>query len=159
MGLSPGPGHRFEPRLRPQCHQCLWIRLTAASMWVKVAQLPYWPSRGRQVLHQRWIWGIACRQESMQASPPWLWNPGQTSPEVQTGVSVAPQKGHVSSKKFKKKKLKLVQTEAHFTVKIPVWSLNYNLIQLILIIIKLAEFLSQNFLVKNNFLLFNLFLT
>ena len=25
----------------------------------------------------------ADRQESMQATPPWLWNPGQTSPEVQ----------------------------------------------------------------------------
>ena len=42
-------GHRFEPRLRPQCHQCLWISLTAASMWVKVAQLPCWHRRSAGV--------------------------------------------------------------------------------------------------------------
>ena len=37
-----------------------------------------------------------------QGNPPWLWNPGQMSPEVQnkTRVSVAPQKGLVSSKIF-----------------------------------------------------------
>ena len=56
---------------------------------------------GRQEVG-RLIWGIARRRESMQASPPWLWNPGQTSPEVQNWVSVAPQKGHVSSKNLKK---------------------------------------------------------
>ena len=48
-----------------------------------------WPSRGWQMLHQRWIWGIARRQESMQVGdPPWLWNAGQVSPEVQNrGIS------------------------------------------------------------------------
>ena len=40
MGSSPGIGHRFKLRLRPRCHQCLWIRLTAANMWGKMAQLP-----------------------------------------------------------------------------------------------------------------------
>ena len=41
----------------------------------------------------------------MQArDPPWLWNPGETSPEVQTEVSVAPRKALMSSKNFKKKK-------------------------------------------------------
>ena len=85
---SLGPGHKFELQLWPRCHQCLWIRLTAASMWVKVAWLSCRLSRGRQVSHQRWIWGMARRQESMQASPPWLWNPGQMSPEVQNrGIS------------------------------------------------------------------------
>ena len=35
--------------------------------------------------------------------PPWLSNPEQTSPEVKkSGVSVAPQKGLVSSKNFQK---------------------------------------------------------
>ena len=29
--------------------------------------------------------------------PPWLWSPGQTSLKVQTGISVAPQKGLMSS--------------------------------------------------------------
>ena len=28
------------------------------SMWIKKAQLPCWPSRGRQVSHQSWNWGI-----------------------------------------------------------------------------------------------------
>ena len=45
----------------------IWIRLMAASIWVKVAQPPCWPSRGQQVSHQRWISGIARRQDSMQA--------------------------------------------------------------------------------------------
>ena len=29
-------------------------------------RLPCWPLYSQQVSHQRWIWGIACRQESMQ---------------------------------------------------------------------------------------------
>ena len=41
------------------------------------------PLYSQQVLHQRWIWGLACKQESLQArNPPRLWYPGQTSPEV-----------------------------------------------------------------------------
>ena len=37
--------------------------------------------------------GIAQEQWSIQAKdPPWLWNPGQTSPEVHSGISVALQK-------------------------------------------------------------------
>ena len=48
-------------------YQCLY-----ASRWIEMARLP----RGQQVLHQRWI---RCKWEN----PPWLWNPRQTSPEVQ----------------------------------------------------------------------------
>ena len=45
-----------------------------------------WLPRGQQVSHQRWIWGIHCMQVK---DPPWLWNPGQTSPEVQNrGINV-----------------------------------------------------------------------
>ena len=47
---------------------------------------------------------ISRRQESMQVrNLPWLWNPGQMS---ETGVSVAPQKGLISSKKNLKQNLK-----------------------------------------------------
>ena len=31
-------------------------------------QLPYWPPRGQQVLHQRWISGICCAQARKHAS-------------------------------------------------------------------------------------------
>ena len=53
-------------------------------------RLPCWPSRGQQVSHQRWIWGIHCMQVTKHArrDPPWLWNPEQMSPEVQKrGIS------------------------------------------------------------------------
>ena len=38
-----------------------------------------------------------------QGDQPWLWNPRQTVPDVQTGVSVAPQKRLMFSKKLKQK--------------------------------------------------------
>ena len=66
-------------------------------------------SRGWQVLQQMWIWRIACRQESMQViNPPWLWNQGQTSPEVQNRGISGPTKEHIyvylqKEKKEKKK--------------------------------------------------------
>ena len=37
-------------------------------------------------------------------NPPWLWNPGQTSPQVQNRGISGPRKGLMSSKNFKKKK-------------------------------------------------------
>ena len=54
----------------------------------KNTRLSCWPPKGQQVLHQRWVWG-SHRRESMQVKdPPWLWNPGQTSPEVKKrGIS------------------------------------------------------------------------
>ena len=56
-------------------HQCLQTRLGLA--W-----LPCWPPYSQQVSHQRGIWG-SHKWESTQKGSPWLWNPGQTSPEVQ----------------------------------------------------------------------------
>ena len=42
-------------------------------MW-ECDRLSCWPSRCQQVLHQRWIWGIQCRHERVQArNPPWLY--------------------------------------------------------------------------------------
>ena len=104
MGSSPGPGHRFEPRLRHWCHQCLWICLTAASMWVKVARLP----RGQQVSHQRWIWGIARRQESMQVSPPWLLKPRADITRSPKQGYQWPHKKDICYPKIKKKQKKNV---------------------------------------------------
>ena len=47
---------------------------------------------------------IACRPQNTQVrDPPWLWNPGKHHQKSKTGVSVAPQKGLLSSKNLKKK--------------------------------------------------------
>ena len=58
-------------------------------------QLPCWPI----------FWGIVGRQESVQArNPPWLWNPGQTSPEVQNrSISGPTKRTHVLQKFIKKR--------------------------------------------------------
>ena len=47
---------------------------------------------------------IECRQESIQVrDPPWLWNPGQRSPEVQnSGISNSTKRTFVVQKHFKK---------------------------------------------------------
>ena len=51
---------------------------------------------------------VACRQESVQArNPPWLWNPGQTSPEVQNRGASGPTKRTYVLQKFKKEKKKI----------------------------------------------------
>ena len=77
---------------------------TSASKWVRKARLPCWPSRGRQVLHQWGIWGRAYTWESMQVrDPPWLWKPGQASPEVHNRSISGHKKGHMTSKKCLKK--------------------------------------------------------
>ena len=56
--------------------------------------LPCWPSRGQQVSHQKWIWGIHCAQmtSTQVRDPPWLWNPEQTSSEVQNRIISYPTK-------------------------------------------------------------------
>ena len=88
---------KFEPEPPPM------LADVSASMWIKKARLPCWPLYSQQVLHERWIWGIARRQESMQVkNPSWLWNPGQISPGIKIGISVAPEKGHVFQNFLKK---------------------------------------------------------
>ena len=41
---------------------------TCTSLWIKTAQPPFWPPRGQQVLHQRWISEINCSQATKHAS-------------------------------------------------------------------------------------------
>ena len=47
-----------------------------------------------------------------QGNPPWLWSPGQMLPEAQNGLSVAPEKGLMSSKNFfqKNKRIKVLNS-------------------------------------------------
>ena len=40
----------------------------ACTAWIKKAWLQSWPSRGQQVLHQRWIWGINFMQMMRHAN-------------------------------------------------------------------------------------------
>ena len=55
-----------------------------------------------------WIWGIACRWESIQArDPAWLWNQGQTSSKVQNKSISGPTKRTQVFKKKKSKKRRL----------------------------------------------------
>ena len=71
-------------------------------MWIGTAWLPYWPPSGQQVSHQRWIEdSVACMWWSMQVRDPLsLWNPGQTSPEVQNKGISGPTKKLMSSNLF-----------------------------------------------------------
>ena len=67
---------------------------TCGSMWIKETLLQYWLSRGKQVSHQRWAWGIHCMKMTRHASEGSIltWNPGQTPPEVQTKSISGPTK-------------------------------------------------------------------
>ena len=77
---------------------------TSVGMWIKKAWLPCWSLYSQQVSQQRWIWGIAHRQESVQVrNPYWLWNSGQTSPEVQNrGISGLTKRTYVLQKFYMK---------------------------------------------------------
>ena len=70
----------------------------SAGMWIWKARLTWWPLYSEHVLHQ------AYRQESVQVrTPPWLWNPGQMSPEVQhRGISDPTKRTYVLQNVFKK---------------------------------------------------------
>ena len=75
----------------------------SASMWIEKAQLPCWPLYSQQKSHQRWMWG-SHRQDGMQKGiHPGFETQGRHCQKSKTGVSVAPQKGLMSSKNFKKK--------------------------------------------------------
>ena len=113
------------------CNNCYYYycsgkspdRIPVSYLWCRERdQLP----RGRQVSHQSISEeSIVRRRESKQArNPPRLWNPGQTSPEVQnrgisetqdrhhqkskTGISVAHEKNLCSRTNFLKKVFLLV---------------------------------------------------
>ena len=87
-------GHGYEPRTSTNA---------CGHIFKYMAQLPCWSLYSQQVSHQRWIWGSR-RQESTQTrDPPGLWNPGQTSPEVQNrGISDPTKKTYVLQNLFKK---------------------------------------------------------
>ena len=93
--------------LSPNFQQCLWTRLQVCGSkrfgcQADLCAVSRCHTRGESEE------SVVYRQGSTQArDPPWLWNLGQTSPEVQTGVSVAPWKGLLSSKNLKKKKSSL----------------------------------------------------
>ena len=69
---------------------------------------------------------IAHRWQSMQVrDPPWLWNPGETLPEVQNrSISGPTKRTYVLQKIFKKKTLGL--TCVHFSVRILTKHFNLN---------------------------------
>ena len=87
-------GHGFDP------HQCVWTWPQAHGS--KKAQLPCWPLYSKQMLHQRWFWGIHCRQVRKWWIHPDFETQDRYHQKCKTAVSVAPQKGPVSSKSFKK---------------------------------------------------------
>ena len=75
---------RVKGRLGP------WGPLDLHLLFVhQLSQLPCWPPRGKQVSHQRWMWGIYCKHMIKHVrKPSWLWASGQISPEVQSsGIS------------------------------------------------------------------------
>ena len=115
MGSSPALGHRFEPWLRPRCHQCLWIHLTAASTWVKVARLPccihtytvYTSIGGKGKCHTRhdlWDHCTQARKSAGERSTLDLKPVRKDTRSPKQEQSVAPQTGPSPNKKLKKKK-------------------------------------------------------
>ena len=80
---------------------------TCPSTGIKKARLPCWLSRGQQVLHQRWIWGIHCTQAMKHTSEgihPGFETQGRRHQKSKRGVSVALQKDRCPLKKFLKRK-------------------------------------------------------
>ena len=55
------------------------------------AWLPCWPSRGQEVLYQRWIWGIHCMQAKKHTSEEFE-NQGRHHQKSKTELSVVSQK-------------------------------------------------------------------
>ena len=92
----------------------LWFILqdSQAKVALSVAWLTCWRSTGQKVSHQRWVWGIVCTQENVKArNPPGSEIQGRHHQRSKSGVSVAQQKGHVSSKI---KKLQFILHDSYF---------------------------------------------
>ena len=90
----------------------LWFKSSILSL-LKYAcgesdQLLCWLYTLAEVLHQRWISGnvypVHLRKVWIRQKPLFLWNPEETSPEVQTRGISGPKNGHVSNKNFIQKK-------------------------------------------------------
>ena len=91
----------LDPELEAQ--QCL-----CASTWIKTARLPCWLPRGQQVLYQRWIAVFNCMwatKHTIEGIHPGFKTHGGRHQKSKTGVSVAPQKWLMSSKKFLKRRM------------------------------------------------------
>ena len=71
--------------------------------WMRMAGLPCWLPRGQQVSYPRWVWGFHCTQVMKHASHrihSGFVTQSRHHQKSKTGVSVAPQKGVMSSKKI-----------------------------------------------------------
>ena len=92
----------------------------AGGLWFKSSIIPLlkhacgesdwllcWLYTPAEVSHQRWISGnvyhIHLHKVRIRQNPLWLWNPEETSPEVQNRGISGPKNGHVSNKNGKKK--------------------------------------------------------
>ena len=93
----------------PSVHVCKYVDQK------ETAQLPWWPSRSQQVSHQNLKNLLHAGDEvHKQGDPLWLWNPEETSPEVQNRVISGPTWKTDVPRKLKKKRFQdLVQGEGH----------------------------------------------
>ena len=107
-------------KVRPRRHQCLWIRLTAASMWVKVAWLPAvymliqcTPSiggKGRCCTRcDLWYHCMQARKSAGERSTPDLKSARKETRSPKQEQSVAPQTAPWSNKILFKFFLKLIR--------------------------------------------------
>ena len=79
-------GHRFEPRTSINgCHADLYTVSRCRTR-----------GESQEFIARRW-------QSTQARDPPWLWNPGETSPEVQNRGISGPTKRTYVLQKFKKK--------------------------------------------------------
>ena len=83
----------------PNLHQCLGTDLQVCgskrlSCHADLYTVSRWGESQEFIAH-RW-------QSTQGRDPPWVWNPGRRYQKSKTGVSVAPRKGLMSSKNFKK---------------------------------------------------------
>ena len=83
----------------------IYCKYTCAVHGSKTTRLPCWPSRGPQVLRQRWIWGIFLHTGNDAYK--WgdlAWNPGHTWPEIQNRGISSPTKRTCVLQTFQKEK-------------------------------------------------------
>ena len=125
--------------------------------WIEKARLPCWPLYSQQVSHQRWIWGSQ-KQKKHTRDPPWVWNPGQMSPEVQNrGIRGPTKRSYVLKiffKKLKKKKKKKAYHCNHYSVVLLYLFFNHKsqyeiLSHLILLRTEFVRHISENLLRSN----------
>ena len=101
-----------------------------------------------KVSHQRWIsWNIyyiCFCQAQIRQNPLWLWNPEETSPEVQNRGISGPTNGHVSNKHFFKKQNKKTSVAGNLCNKCPSSYLNKTAVKVILSMRSLVSIKQQS---------------